>query len=43
MLHATLLGFAHPRNGRPMRFEAPPPADFLALLARLRQGGRQPG
>jgi len=40
MLHATLLGFAHPRNGRPMRFETPPPADFLALLARLRQGAR---
>jgi 23S rRNA pseudouridine1911/1915/1917 synthase len=39
MLHATLLGFDHPRDGRQMRFEAPPPADFLALLARLRQRG----
>jgi 23S rRNA pseudouridine1911/1915/1917 synthase len=36
MLHASLLGFAHPRNGRPMRFEMPAPADFLAMLARLR-------
>ena len=36
MLHATLLGFEHPRDGRPKRFEAPPPSDFLALLARLR-------
>jgi 23S rRNA-/tRNA-specific pseudouridylate synthase len=36
MLHAGLLGFAHPRDGRPMRFEERAPADFLALLARLR-------
>jgi len=36
MLHAGRLGFAHPRDGRPMRFEAPAPADFLAMLARLR-------
>jgi 23S rRNA pseudouridine1911/1915/1917 synthase len=36
MLHAAVLGFAHPRSGRPLRFEAPPPADFAAVLARLR-------
>jgi 23S rRNA pseudouridine1911/1915/1917 synthase len=42
MLHATLLGFAHPRGGRPMRFEAPAPADFLALLARLRGRATSP-
>jgi 23S rRNA pseudouridine1911/1915/1917 synthase len=36
MLHAALLGFDHPRGGRPLRFEAPAPADFLAMLARLR-------
>jgi 23S rRNA pseudouridine1911/1915/1917 synthase len=28
MLHAWKLGFAHPRTGQPMRFEAPLPADF---------------
>ncbi|WP_375140976.1 RluA family pseudouridine synthase [Ideonella alba] len=27
-LHATELGFAHPIDGRPMRFECAPPADF---------------
>ncbi len=31
-LHAAVLGFEHPGGGR-MRFEAPPPADFEALLA----------
>jgi 23S rRNA pseudouridine1911/1915/1917 synthase len=36
MLHAGRLGFAHPRDGRPLRFEAPAPADFLAMQARLR-------
>jgi 23S rRNA pseudouridine1911/1915/1917 synthase len=36
MLHAALLGFDHPRGGRPVRFEVPAPADFLAMLARLR-------
>jgi 23S rRNA pseudouridine1911/1915/1917 synthase len=36
MLHAGRLGFDHPRDGRSMRFEAPAPADFLAMLARLR-------
>jgi 23S rRNA pseudouridine1911/1915/1917 synthase len=36
MLHAAVLGFAHPSDGRPMRFEQPAPADFQALLAKLR-------
>jgi 23S rRNA pseudouridine1911/1915/1917 synthase len=39
MLHAAVLGFAHPRTGRPMRFEDPLPADFLAVLERLRRPG----
>ena len=38
MLHARLLGFAHPEDGRPMEFEAPPPADFMETLERLRRG-----
>jgi 23S rRNA pseudouridine1911/1915/1917 synthase len=36
-LHAYQLGFDHPGDGRPLEFEAPPPADFLALLERLRR------
>jgi 23S rRNA pseudouridine1911/1915/1917 synthase len=36
-LHAKLLAFRHPADGREMRFEAPLPADFTALLARLRR------
>jgi 23S rRNA pseudouridine1911/1915/1917 synthase len=35
-LHASRLAFAHPRDGRAMRFEAPWPADMLALVDRLR-------
>jgi 23S rRNA pseudouridine1911/1915/1917 synthase len=31
-LHARLLGFVHPTRNRPMRFEAPPPPDFLRAL-----------
>ncbi len=34
-LHATRLGFAHPRTGRPLSFTTPPPADMQALLAAL--------
>ncbi len=34
-LHAQVLGFRHPRDGRRLRFEAPPPADFAAALAWL--------
>jgi 23S rRNA pseudouridine1911/1915/1917 synthase len=36
MLHATALAFVHPRTGLPLRFELPPPEDFMALLATLR-------
>jgi 23S rRNA pseudouridine1911/1915/1917 synthase len=32
-----VLGFTHPTTGERMRFEAPPPADFAAALAWLRQ------
>lgn len=41
-LHAYRLAFRHPADGRLLRFEAPPPADFAALLARLR-GARPDG
>ncbi|MCA9534226.1 MAG: RluA family pseudouridine synthase [Myxococcales bacterium] len=36
-LHAELLGFVHPITGEAVRFEAPPPADFQAALAILRE------
>ena len=36
-LHAYRLAFDHPADGRALEFEAPPPADFLALLERLRR------
>jgi 23S rRNA pseudouridine1911/1915/1917 synthase len=39
MLHASVLGFVHPRTGRAMRFEDPPPDDFETVrrnLERLR-------
>jgi 23S rRNA pseudouridine1911/1915/1917 synthase len=42
MLHAAELGFAHPVDERPMLFEDPPPADFQATLARLREHGASP-
>ena len=35
-LHAYRLAFAHPRDGRSMRFEAPMPEDMQALVERLR-------
>ncbi|MDW8479145.1 MAG: 23S rRNA pseudouridine(1911/1915/1917) synthase RluD [Xanthomonadales bacterium] len=35
-LHAARLELEHPRSGERLRFEAPPPADLAALLARLR-------
>jgi 23S rRNA pseudouridine1911/1915/1917 synthase len=34
-LHAWRLAFDHPADGRRMQFEAPPPADFAALITRL--------
>lgn len=37
LLHAGALGFPHPRDGRPLRFEEPPPADFAEVLRRLRR------
>jgi 23S rRNA pseudouridine1911/1915/1917 synthase len=35
-LHATILGFEHPRSGEFLRFESPLPADLVALLEALR-------
>lgn len=35
-LHAYRLALRHPSDGRPLRFEAPLPADFADLLRRLR-------
>jgi 23S rRNA pseudouridine1911/1915/1917 synthase len=40
MLHAATLGFRHPRDGRPVLCEEPPPEDFAELLARLRHRAR---
>ena len=37
LLHAATLGFVHPRDGRPLRFEEPAPADFAEVLRRLRR------
>jgi 23S rRNA pseudouridine1911/1915/1917 synthase len=42
MLHAGVLGFVHPRSGRPVRFEDPPPADFAGVLERLRRPRMKP-
>ncbi|WJW74923.1 23S rRNA pseudouridine(1911/1915/1917) synthase RluD [Thiohalobacter sp. IOR34] len=36
-LHATRLVLDHPASGETMAWEAPPPADFQALLAALRE------
>ncbi len=36
MLHAAVLGFVHPRSGKPMRFEDPLPDDFLHVAETLR-------
>ena len=36
MLHARLLGFTHPGSGERVSFERDPPADFEAMLERLR-------
>ncbi|PLR77565.1 RluA family pseudouridine synthase [Bacillus sp. V3-13] len=35
-LHAGVLGFAHPRTGEYLEFEAPLPPDFQQLLDKLR-------
>jgi 23S rRNA pseudouridine1911/1915/1917 synthase len=42
-LHASVLGFAHPLTGAWLRFEAPLPAPFEALLASLRAREGPPG
>ncbi|MBA3524639.1 MAG: RluA family pseudouridine synthase [Geodermatophilaceae bacterium] len=36
-LHARSLGFAHPADGRPVRFESPYPADLAGALDRIRE------
>ncbi len=35
-LHAALLGFEHPRTGRPLQFESPLPLDIAALWDALK-------
>jgi 23S rRNA pseudouridine1911/1915/1917 synthase len=35
-LHARLLGFVHPHSGERARFEAEPPDELAAWIARLR-------
>ncbi|MDH5456659.1 MAG: pseudouridine synthase, partial [Gammaproteobacteria bacterium] len=35
-LHASSLAFEHPTSGEVVKFEVPPPGDFQALLAILR-------
>lgn len=39
-LHAAALAFDHPQSGERLAFEAPPPADFAALLGALRTDAR---
>jgi len=34
-LHAAVLGFEHPRTGKPLRFESQPPQEIAALLKAL--------
>ena len=40
MLHARRLALSHPLTGQPLAIESPLPADFEAVLARLRSGER---
>ncbi|MGI9232903.1 MAG: RNA pseudouridine synthase, partial [Woeseiaceae bacterium] len=40
-LHAARLAFTHPRSDKVLAFEVPPPADFEALLAVLREDADQ--
>ena len=42
-LHATELGFVHPRAEEEMKWEMPLPPDLDALLAALSRGERGPG
>ena len=39
-LHATRLAFEHPSSGETLELEVPPPADFEALLAVMREDAR---
>jgi 23S rRNA pseudouridine1911/1915/1917 synthase len=39
-LHARVLGFTHPTTNERVRFEAPPPKDFVHALTELRAKGR---
>jgi 23S rRNA pseudouridine1911/1915/1917 synthase len=39
-LHAWRLGFRHPTENRPMKFEAPLPDDMAKLIKKLRTGPR---
>jgi 23S rRNA pseudouridine1911/1915/1917 synthase len=41
-LHATHLGFAHPRTGAAMAFDSPWPADLTPWRDALRDGGELP-
>lgn len=41
-LHAWRLAFAHPRTGKPLKLEAPIPADLTAALALLRGTDAEP-
>lgn len=41
-LHATSLGFEHPRSGKIMSFERSPPADMQRLLEALRASEPRP-
>ena len=41
MLHATVLAFPHPADGRPLEFRVPPPQDFSTLAADLREEARR--
>ncbi|MFO0987649.1 MAG: RluA family pseudouridine synthase [Alphaproteobacteria bacterium] len=41
-LHAAVLGFDHPANGRRLRFEASLPSDFTNLLNGLEEIGKAP-
>lgn len=40
LLHARLLAFAHPQDGRLLRVESPLPEDFAGVLAALRRRRR---
>jgi len=41
MLHAALLAFPHPADGRPLEFRPPVPGDFSTLVLQLREAGRR--